>query len=322
MGSERGHTRTGDLPHLPDGPLMSKSLGDRARDSARNLLRVSPLSVQRRVLGAMDKHSAWDSGLPPVAPPVPASMTTGSPDFVGVGVPKCGTTWWFSLIMSHPDIHVENEKELQFFNIHFLRLLDAGKITKADVETYRQWFPRPAGSITGEWTPHYAFAHQLPPVLQVAAPGAKLLFMLRDPVERYRSDVSRKTSSKRLDLLRYRAMFNGLYSDVLKPWEQAYAPQEMLVLQFEACLAAPDEMLAQTFRFLGVDDSYRPPQIRTPVNKTQSKRGLDRDIEVMLDRLYVPSVLDLAARYPQIDLRLWPNFAHLVDRPGFPAPPV
>jgi len=301
---------------------VSTPIGTQVRDAARNALRRSPVSVQRRVLHLMDKEMAWQSGTPPQAPPVPAGMHTGPPEFVGVGVPKCGTTWWFSLLMAHPEIHVENDKELQFFNAQFLKRLDAGACTLADAEAYRDWFPRPEGTITGEWTPHYAFAFRLPPVLRAAAPGAKLLVMLRDPVERYRSDLSRRTSSRRLDLLRYKALANGMYPNVLRPWEAAYAPEEMLVLQFEACVASPDEHLAETFRFLGVDDSFRPPQIRTPVNTTTNKRGLDADLEQLLVRLYTPGVLELADRYPGIDLARWPNFAHLLDPPVFPAPPA
>ncbi len=54
-----------------------------------------------------------------------------------------------------------------------------------------------------------------------------------------------------------------------------------------------------------------------PVNRTATKRRVDPDIERLLVRLYEPDVVELAGRYPQIDLALWPNFAHLAGaRPG------
>jgi hypothetical protein len=35
-----------------------------------------------------------------------------------------------------------------------------------------------------------------------------------------------------------------------------------------------------------------------------------------MSELYEPDVVRLAARYPEIDLRLWPHFAHLAkERP-------
>ena len=283
----------------------------------------SPVSFQRRVLAPRSAESGpWASGTPPVAPPVPEGMRSGAPDFVGIGAAKSGTTWWFSLLMSHPEIHVQYDKELNYFNEQFLKRLDAGRCTLADAEAYRDWFPRPEGTITGEWTPNYAFAYRLPPVLRAAAPGAKLLVMLRDPVERYRSDLSRPMPSRDLKRLRYKSLANSMYSNVLQPWEEAYAPEDLLVLQFEACLRSPDRYLAETFRFLGVDDSFRPPQIRASVNTSKKKRELDPFVVQQLVRLYAPDVPNLVARHPGIDLSLWPNFAHLADPPVFPAPPA
>jgi hypothetical protein len=290
---------------------MKKPALERAKDTARRTFTSMPVSVQRGVLQALDRHAPWDQGLPPTAPAPPPGMTTGAPDFVGVGMSKCGTSWWFSLIMSHPEVHVEHGKELLFFNRPFLDHLNSGRCTPAEVETYQDWFPRPAGTITGEWTPHYAFRYQLPPILRVAAPGAKILFMLRDPVERYLSDISRTMPKRVLESVRLRSLVNGLYSSVLRPWEAVYDPAETLVLQFEQCLKTPEEMLARTFRFLGVDDRFRPADLTVPVNETRSKRVLADGMEAVLPSLYERDVTD-------IDLALWPNFGHLLGLPVFP----
>jgi hypothetical protein len=195
-------------------------------------------------------------------------------------------------------------------------------VTVADAEAYRDWFPRPEGTITGEWTPHYAFAYRLPSVLRVAAPGAKLIVMLRDPIERYRSDLSRRMPSKALERLRYRSLANSMYANVLQPWEEAYAPEDLLVLQFEACIRSAAEHLAETFRFLGIDDTFRPNEIRAPINTSKNKLGLDPFVVKQLVRLYSPDVLRLVQQRPSIDLSLWPNFAHLANPPVFPAPPT
>jgi len=301
---------------------MSTPVGTRLRSSANYVFLRTPDTFQRRVLRTFDKQRPWASGTPPVAPPAPAGMRTGPPDFVGIGAAKSGTTWWFSLLMGHPEIHVEHDKELNYFNEPFIKRLDAGKITLADALSYQDWFPRPEGTITGEWTPHYAFAANLPRVLKVAAPGAKLIVMLRDPVERYRSDLSRPMPSRSLERLRFRSLPNGMYSNVLQPWEEAYSAEDLLVLQYEACVRSPDKYLAETFRFLGVDDSFRPQAIRAPVNSSKTKREFDRSTLRQLGRLYGPDVLNLVARRPEIDLSLWPNFAHLATPPIFPAPPT
>ena len=301
-------------------PEAAPTVSGRLRGAARYLFLRTPTSFQRRTLSAMGSEMPWASGRPPVAPPPPEGMRTGPPDFVGIGAAKSGTTWWFSMMVQHPEIHLEHDKELNFFNPPFVRRLEAGKVTMADAVAYQAWFPRPEGTITGEWTPHYAFARLLPPVLQAAAPGAKLIVMLRDPIERYRSDLSRPMPPKALERLRLKSVPNGMYADILQPWEAAYRPEDILVLQFEPCLRAPGEHLAETFRFLGIDDTFRPPETSSPVNKSKRKLELDPFVVEQLVRLYTPDVLNLVARYPHIDLSLWPNFAHLATPPTFPAP--
>jgi hypothetical protein len=288
---------------------------EKARDWAIVTFHSLPGPVQREIRRRTHRFGNWEQGEAPRAPACPQGMTTGPPDFVGVGVPKAGTTWWFSLLMAHPDIHVQYDKELMYFNRGYFEMRRKSGPLPADLEAYQSWFPRPPGSKTGEWTPNYIYAYKLPAVLKTAAPDCKILILLRDPVERYRSDISRRTSRRRLRLVRYRGMARGFFSPALEPWEAQFSPSEILVLQFEACLRSPAEQLAKTFRFLGVDDAFLPPDVVTPVNKTTTKRVVDTDLEKLLVRLYEPDVVALAARYPQIDLRLWPNFSYLAADP-------
>ena len=294
------------------------SLPESVRTQAQGLFRSLPSSVQGRVLHRLDRHAPWEDGRPPEAPPAPAGMTTGPPDFVGIGVPKCGTTWWFSLIMAHPDIVVHNAKELYFFNRWFIRRLNTHGCTRADLDAYHQWFPRPPGKLTGEWTPNYVFQYQVPPLMKLAAPTAKMIVMLRDPIERYQSDISRHMNRQRHKMTQYRSIGNGLYASILGPWEDLYAPSELLILQFEACLEEPEAMLERTFAFLGVGVDFRPKSLHTPVNKTKAKRDIEPGMRRLLIQVYERDVAALVARHPNIDLRLWPNFADMLSRPASP----
>jgi len=281
--------------------------------TARSAFSVLPVSIQGQVLRRLGRYPAWADGTAPEAPPQPDGMTVGPPDFVGIGVSKAGTSWWFSLILAHPDVHPPARKELLYFNRQFfMRNRDQGH-TEADLSAYHRWFPRPAGAVTGEWTPSYVFRYQLPPILRQAAPGAKILVLLRDPVERYQSDISRRMPARQRHNVRYRSLVNGLYAAKLEPWEAEYGPEEMLVLQYEDCVRRPGDHLAATYRFLGLDDAFRPAGLHEAVNRTRSKRTMDEGFRRMLADLYEPDVVALAARHPQIDLRLWPNFSHLAE---------
>ena len=56
-------------------------------------------------------------------------------------------------------------------------------------EDYKQYFPRPAGSLVGEKTPGYLYQPWVPPMLTGRARDAKLIVLMRDPVERYISNL-------------------------------------------------------------------------------------------------------------------------------------
>ena len=44
-----------------------------------------------------------------------------------------------------------------------------------EVTGYHRWFPRAPGTMTGEWTPDYLTFPWVPPLLQRAAPDARLV---------------------------------------------------------------------------------------------------------------------------------------------------
>ena len=114
------------------------------------------------VLHLLGRYAPWEPGFDFTPPPLRAGETIGPPDFVGIGVQKAGTTWWFSEIARHPDVYTREDlhKERHFFD----RL--AAPFSPPDIVDYRGWFPRPAGRRTGEWTPDYLSSPWVPP-----APG-------------------------------------------------------------------------------------------------------------------------------------------------------
>jgi sulfotransferase family protein len=123
------------------------------------------------------------SGLTPT--PCPPGWEVGPPDFVGVGAQRSGTTWWYELITAHPQVVSPGpQKELHFFTRFWNE-----SVADADIGEYHQFFPRPAGKAVGEWSPFYMYESWTPRFLAAAAPDARILVMLRDPVDRYRSDI-------------------------------------------------------------------------------------------------------------------------------------
>ncbi len=278
----------------------------------RRALRTLPSGPRTAVRHRLGRYAPWEPGFDFTPPERQPGEETGPPDFVGIGAQKAGTTWWYELLSTHPgvfgrpDIHKER---------HFFDRFASEPFSPADIEAYHGWFPRPPGSITGEWTPDYCTFPWAPELVRRAAPDTRVLVLLRDPVERFRSGLAHQRRAGRpLDGLTLAdAVQRGFYHQALVPWWEQFDPARVLVLQYERCVADLRDQLAATFSFLGlteyhVSDVELPPQTDGVPGGTTP---MPDDARRRLVELYAPDVELLAARLPQIDLGLWPNFAHL-----------
>ena len=254
----------------------------------------------------------WEDGFdfsPPVLRP---GEHDGPPDFVGIGVQKGGTSWWYELIADHPGVSARSDihKERHYFS-HFA----AEPFGDAQVQRYHGWFPRRPGTLTGEWTPDYLAYPWVPELLALAAPKAKLLVILRDPVERFRSGLSFRLSQGALatEATVADAVRQGFYARYLRRYLDHFGTEQLLVLQYEQCAADPEGQLATTYDFLDLE-KHRPSSLRSGVNVSGEKRVLDPGARQRLAELYAPDVDDLCTLFPYLDRSLWPN---VDSRPGW-----
>lgn len=241
-------------------------------------------------------------------PKCPDGWTVAPPDFVGLGAQRSGTTWLYSLIAAHPDVQGETTKELHYFHRFWNRTF-----TDADTQTYAGYFPRPAGRIAGEWSPGYLSHFWIPPLVARAAPDARLLVSLRDPVERYRSGVVLQSETRRIGAAGASTAFRlGCYGLQLEHLLASVDRARLHVVQFEACTSDAAGELAGLYAFLGLDPTFRPEGIDRPVNAARAKKGdLDPAIRAALVDAYTPDVRRLLELDLGIDVTRWPNFADL-----------
>lgn len=233
-------------------------------------------------------------------PRCPRGWQPGPPDFVGVGAQKAGTSWWYQLLARHPQVTTRGHpKELH----HLVRVDPFGP---AEAARYAQWFPRPPGKRTGEWSTGYLADPRVPERLARAAPEARILVLLRDPLERYRSGVTMERG--RFADVEADALRRTRYGEQLARLYDHFPRDRVLVLQYERCAADPTGELARTYRFLGLDDTFRPRLLRRGVNVTP---GPKVDVSET-DRARIAAALaeDLAlltSLVPDLDRSLWPS---------------
>lgn len=199
--------------------------------------------------------------------------------------------------------------------MHFFDRFPAGGFTGADVDRYRSLFPRPPGQITGEWTPRYMHDFWTPRLLRSAAPAARLLVMLRDPIERYRSGMTRETSAADdagthvASKAWTDAMGRSQYCAQLLRLLEHFPRDQVLVLQHERCTEYPEEELRRTYEFLGVEPlDHVPLEPNARVGPRSPKADLPSELRADLVAALRPDVEELGRRFAEVDIDLWPDF--------------
>ena len=106
---------------------------------------------------------------------IPLRTVGPFPQFLGLGVQKGGTTTLQLLLEQHPQVWLPPNKELHYFSLHYAR----------GAQWYSDCFMEAkAKQSCGEITPYYIFHPYAPQRIAELLPHARLIVLLRDPVER------------------------------------------------------------------------------------------------------------------------------------------
>jgi hypothetical protein len=249
------------------------------------------------------------------------------PDWVGIGSPKSGTTWWHKLLTEHPQIITHRvrlanpyNKETQYFLHH-----QYAKMTTETITLYHEAFASPPGAICGEFSTQYLGYPMCLEHLSIAAPDAKIIAILRNPIDRFISHHNHLMTKRGRWLLgnlnqsqRYifntysfytEAMLHSLYSIGLIRLFQYYGRDRVLILQYERLVQSPIEELSRTYLFLGVDERFRAGDYQKQINAGTyiiAKPNIDE--RRRLAAYFKEDVQRVFALCPELDSNLWPDF--------------
>lgn len=202
------------------------------------------------------------------------------PDFIGIGAQKCGTTALHVYLREHPDLYLPRRKELNFFR-------DDGNWQRG-LEWYARHFDRAApGQRVGEISPQYARlprSAEVPQRMHELLPQAKLIYLVRDPVDRLRSAwqqaVARGRESRPLAeaLLADETYLSvTLYAQQLEAFAQHYPRESFLVLDAADLRHERVSALRNVFTHLGVDPSrYDYAQANEEIHLSRDKQRPSR----------------------------------------------
>ncbi len=187
--------------------------------------------------------------------------TGALPDFVVIGAAKSGTTFFYHLLSRHPHVQPAIVKEPHYFDMLF----------EEGTEWYRRCFTQPSWkdgrmTITGEASPGYIWDPLAPERMAEVIPQARLIALLRNPVDRIYSDYYQKVKNGRetrtfeqvvqaiFENPLRRQLSKGIYVDYLQRWSEFFPREQMLVLKSEEFFERPAETLKVALDFLDLPD--------------------------------------------------------------------
>ncbi|MYG18813.1 MAG: glycosyltransferase [Gemmatimonadales bacterium] len=188
------------------------------------------------------------------------------PRFLGIGATRAGTSWVAAQLSDHPEIRMDR-KEIHFFD----RKLGApgargSARDRIDRLRYLARFVRARGGgrIRGEITPAYAVLE--PEVIRRIAewmPDVRLIFMMRDPIERAWSQARNGfprwrgkalESVSRDELISYfesePVRSRSDYAGCLRVWLEHFPPGQFFFGFLEEIREQPEDLIRDLFGFL------------------------------------------------------------------------
>ena len=191
---------------------------------------------------------------------------------------KSGTTWLYQELKKHPGVRMPHIKEIAWFISLETRQLPWYKPNAQSWEEYLALFGSTDGFVTGDVTPYYMCEQGAAAEMQARLPNARLLAILRDPVERafsqYRMGRDNKFIGPEHSFLDVLFSFDaqkhgfrqtasrGHYAEQLNPFLERYQLGENLEVFFYDHLEEnPVEFIHAIDRFLGLSE-FDSPDVR------------------------------------------------------------
>ena len=202
------------------------------------------------------------------------------PDFFIIGPPKAGTTALHAALAQHPELHLSRIKEPKYFLCGDRPPPQDGG--PGDAHSYREWVwqrdryealfaDAPAGTQSGESTPFYLSDLSAQKRIHDEIPDAKLIVILRDPVDRAYSNWTHLWSDGlepignflqacaeedvRINkgwapFWKYRQL--GLYGEQLDHLFQLFPREQVHLFRYKELVDEPHRTLNRICEFLGV----------------------------------------------------------------------
>ncbi len=220
------------------------------------------------------------------------SNAEGYPDFLVIGAPKAGTTWYFDNLKMHPKVWISPYKSAQYFSgwarqvrrkkllqMAPKRILESVRkegalwnlrhfFVPVNDSWYKGVFKPGAGLVTGDISPSYC-GMTIDQIFHAKRlmPDAKVIFSIRNPIERSWSNAmlffvrNNQRNLSTITTKEYRNFFDneGIWNDypkIIKKWKVHFSEDQFHVEFFEDIRLNPEIILKNLCNFLNLEYDY------------------------------------------------------------------
>ncbi|MGI8726293.1 MAG: sulfotransferase family protein, partial [Solirubrobacterales bacterium] len=196
------------------------------------------------------------------------------PNLIIIGAQKCGTSGLHYYLSLHPEVSMSNPKELNFF------------IAERNWPRGLEWYSRhfdPRATVRGDASPNYtSFPNHtgVPERMKEVVPEARLIYIVRDPVERIAAHwvhnyaKRREKGSMRETLLHPNTSYvsRSKYYMQLRHFLDHFPSEQILVLDNSDLRDDREATLRRIFEFLGVAPDFSHPKFEQLRHSTSRKK--------------------------------------------------
>lgn len=226
-------------------------------------------------------------------------------DFLGIGAQKAASGWLARCLKCHPEIAFSRKKETCFF--FFDDRWERG------LSYYRSFFPPHLDERTvGEFSPAYLTSETCARRIADTFPDARLIAVLRHPIERARSQIRHLLAEDKLAensfdqaVLQYPSIVElGEYGRGLTQYFRLFNREQILVIKFSAIREHPETVVADVYRHVGVDPDFRPPRLHV---RNKSTRARTSPLFQFIHRTY-QTISDVRGSHMVLEAGRWMGF--------------
>ena len=242
---------------------------------------------------------------------------TSLPNLIVVGAMKCGTTSLHEYLDLHPSIRMSRPKEVDFFS---------GNNSNQSLDWYRALFDG-SFEIRGESSQNYSkhhhphFAGAFARMSEII-PDVKLIYVVRDPIERYRSHILynyfiESEAAERFNHSSDHFVKTGLYHFQMMDMLKYFDLKQILVVDSSDLHQFRHETLNSIFSFLGVEqlpNDGRFDFVRNKLEDLSVPRRVRSNLVVRIASKVAPSLTQSALASKLIQARLREGGAKRLER--------